>query len=75
MSVWAWVAVGVAVFLAAGGVVLLAVATILGRIADDVQRLLEHEHWAAAPLTREGQRTDDSARSRRQGHVRSSRTG
>jgi len=75
MSVWAWVAVGVTVFLGVGIVVGLAVATILGRIAEEVLRLEDQEHWAAAPLTREALATDDSETARARRKMRSSRTG
>jgi hypothetical protein len=75
MSVWAWVAVGVTAFLAIGVVVGLGVATILGRIAEDVQRLEDDEHWAAAPLTREDVPTDDLDAARARRKVRGSRTG
>jgi hypothetical protein len=75
MSVWAWVAVGVTAFLGMGIIVGFAVATILGRIAEDVLRLQDHEHWAAAPLTREAEPTDDLEAARARRKVRSSRTG
>jgi hypothetical protein len=75
MSVWVWVAVGVTAFLGMGIIVGFAVATILGRIAEDVLRLQDHEHWAAAPLTREAEPTDDLEAARARRKVRSSRTG
>jgi hypothetical protein len=53
MSVWAWAAVGVGAFLGMSVMLGLALATILGRIAEDVTGLREHELWASAPLTRE----------------------
>jgi hypothetical protein len=52
MSVWAWLGIGVAAFFVVATVVALAVASILGRIAEDVRRLAEDEVWSTAPLTR-----------------------
>jgi hypothetical protein len=52
MSLWVWLGTGALAFFAVATVVALAVASILGRIAEDVRRLAEDEVWSAAPLTR-----------------------
>ena len=52
MPVWAWVVVAATALLAVPLVVALAIARIMGVIADDVTELLEQERWSAAPLTR-----------------------
>jgi hypothetical protein len=53
MAVWAWVAVSVGAFLGMSVILGLALGVILGRIAESVTGLREHEVWASAPLTRE----------------------
>jgi hypothetical protein len=55
MSVWAWLGIGAAAFFVVATVVALAVANILGRIAEDVRRLAEDELWSSAPLARDGE--------------------
>jgi len=52
MSVWAWLAIGTGAFFGIALVVGFGIATILGRISQDVTDLLEAEVWCAAPLTR-----------------------
>ena len=52
MADWGWVLVGVGACIALSIAVAFVVARILGRIAQDVSELLEHEEWSSAPLTR-----------------------
>jgi hypothetical protein len=61
MSVWAWVAVGVAAWLGVAVVVGLAIARVVGQIADRVTELLEDEEaWASAPPTRASDAPDET---------------
>lgn len=53
MSLWAWLGIGAVAFFVVATVVALAVASILGRIAEDVRRLAEDEVWRSAPLRRD----------------------
>ena len=62
MSVWAWVAVGVASTLVLSAIVGLAIAAILGRISEDVSELLQADPWASAPLTRSEDSSEDESR-------------
>jgi hypothetical protein len=52
MTIWAWVAIGVAAFAVTSLVVGLAIGMILGKIAHGASALLDEECWASAPLTR-----------------------
>jgi hypothetical protein len=52
MAAWGWVLVGLGALIIVPTLVAVAVARILGRIANDVTELLEHEEWSSAPLTR-----------------------
>lgn len=52
MTAWVWVAIGTATLIGLSLVVGLALARILGIIADAGSRLLEEELWESAPLTR-----------------------
>jgi hypothetical protein len=61
MSLWAWIAVGAIAFLVIGAVLALAVATVLGRIAENIMRFEEQEHWASTPLTRQAERVGSLA--------------
>jgi hypothetical protein len=60
MSVWVWLGIGAAGFFVVATVVALSVASILGRIAEDVRRLAEDEVWRTAPLARD-EECDDLA--------------
>lgn len=53
MTVWVWIGVGIAAFLALSLLVALGIARILGRIGEEIARIQEVEPWASAPLTRE----------------------
>ena len=53
MSIWVLVAIGGVALCSCRCVVALAVARILGRIAEDVSRALDQELWSSAPLMRE----------------------
>lgn len=53
MSTWLWVIVGAGAFLFLSVVASLAVAAVLGRIAQETTELLEGEFWSTASLTRE----------------------
>jgi hypothetical protein len=77
MSVWAWLGIGAAAFFVVATVVALAVANILGRIAEDVRRLAEDEVWRSAPLTRDEERDELAPRRalRRLPSGRSARSG
>jgi hypothetical protein len=77
MSVWAWLGIGAAAFFVVATVVALAVANILGRIAEDVRRLAEDEVWRSAPLTRDEERDELAPRRalRRLTSGRSARSG
>jgi hypothetical protein len=66
MSTWLWVAVGVGAFLFLSAVVSLAVAAVLGRIAQETTELLEGEFWSTASLTREKIRKEQEAPTERQ---------
>jgi hypothetical protein len=59
MSIWIWVAVGIGAFLALGLLTAIAVAAVLGRIAEDISSLLEHEEWTTAPMTQEKAVSDE----------------
>jgi hypothetical protein len=65
MSVWAWVVIGTAALIGVPLVVGLAVARILGGIAEDVHRALDQELWSSAPVTREIDATADDLSARR----------
>jgi hypothetical protein len=52
MAVWAWLLIAVGAALALSTVVGVALARVLGQIAEDVTDLLEGEEWSSAPLTR-----------------------
>jgi hypothetical protein len=52
MSLWAWIAIGAGSFLALSFVLGLAVARVLGTIAQQVSELYETEVWASAPPSR-----------------------
>ncbi len=52
MIAWLWVAVGTATLIGVSLVVGLALARILGSIADAASTLQEQERWGSAPLTR-----------------------
>jgi hypothetical protein len=52
MSVWGWVLVAAGAAIVFSVAIALALARILGRIAEDVNELLEQEEWSSAPLTR-----------------------
>jgi hypothetical protein len=60
MTLWSWIAVGIAAFLLVSAAVGLAVAAVLARISREVSELLdseaellESEFLASAPLARE----------------------
>jgi hypothetical protein len=65
MSVWAWIAIGAAALIGVPLVVGLAVARILGGIAEDALRAVDQELWSSAPVTREIEATEDDLSARR----------
>jgi hypothetical protein len=65
MSVWAWVAIGAAALIGVPLVVGLAVARILGGIAEDALKAVDQELWSSAPVTREIEATEDDLSARR----------
>ena len=52
MVAWAWVVIGAATAIGVSLVVGLALARLLGDIADAASRLRDEVCWASAPLTR-----------------------
>ena len=63
MVAWAWVVIGAATAIGVSLVVGLALARILGGIADAASRLRDEVYWASAPLTRAmGPGADDQQR-------------
>jgi hypothetical protein len=52
MSIWVWLAVGMAAFIVLPILFGLTVGRILRQVAQDVNDLLEAEEWSGAPLTR-----------------------
>jgi len=52
MTVWLWVIVGLASFLALSIAAGFGLAAVLGSISREVSELLESEPWASAPLMR-----------------------
>jgi hypothetical protein len=59
MAVWVWVPIGGLALMAVPAVVGVAVARILGGIAEDVSRALDRELWSSAPLMREMEKAAD----------------
>jgi hypothetical protein len=53
MTWWFWVIAGTSGFVVLSVVVGLAVATILGRIGDELSHLTDIEVWASTPSERE----------------------
>ncbi len=52
MSLWGWVLIGGASWLAVSVLVGLALTTILSRMSLELSDLIDHEGWAVAPLMR-----------------------
>jgi hypothetical protein len=65
MPVWAWIAIGAGALIGVSLIVGLAVARILGGIADDVLKALDQELWSSAPATREIEAAADDLSERR----------
>jgi hypothetical protein len=61
VTTWLWVIVGAGAFLFLSVVASLAVAAVLGRIAQETTELLEGEFWSSASLTRERTREEQEA--------------
>jgi hypothetical protein len=61
MTLWLWVTVGVAAFLAMSVLFGLALAAILGNISREVSELLDSAPWTSAPLLRSQDAEEDSA--------------
>jgi hypothetical protein len=65
MPVWAWIAIGASALIGVPLIVGLAVARILGGMAEDALRALDQELWSSAPATREIEAAADDLAARR----------
>lgn len=59
MSIWVWVPIGGVALMAVPTMVGVAVARVLGGIAEDVSRALDQELWSSAPLMRAMEKAAD----------------
>ena len=53
MTLWAWLAIGVAASVVVSTIATFVIAKILGHVGLELTDVLEQEAWARTPLTRE----------------------
>jgi hypothetical protein len=68
MNVWGWIAASAAALAGLSIGVSLAIARILGSISADLNKMLEEESWASAPLARAVEPQVDDLSPRRTKH-------